>query len=113
LRNVPADPGNDGALAWLLLERRRFDGAALQTAGQLIGRSMALTEKRSGNALLADADLYSAAALYAYRLGKVDAAEKLQKKATAVLEKTALHRVGFSRSMEQYYRTIQQMNAKK
>ena len=113
LQNIPADPGSDGAMAWLLMDRRPFDAAALRTAGQLIGRSMALVEKRSGSMQLADADLYSAAALYSYRLGNLAAAEIMQKKASAVLEKTALHRLGFSRGMEQFYQAVRQMNSKK
>ncbi len=113
LRNIPAEPGGDGAMAWLLMERRPFDVAALQTAGQLIGRSMALVEKREGNVQLADADLYSAAALYSYRLGNLETAEAMQKKASAVLEKTALHRLGFSRGMEQFYQAVRNMTGKK
>ena len=113
LQNVSAEPGGDGAMAWLLMNRRPFDAAALRTAGQLIGRSMALVEKREGNALLADADLYSAAALYSYRLGNLETAEKMQKKASAVLEKTALHRLGFSRGMEQFYQSVRTMTGKK
>ena len=114
LRNVPAEPGGDGAMAWLLMERRPFDAAALQTAGQLIGRSMALLEARPGKTvLLADADLYSAAALYSYRLGNLEAAELMQKKASAVLEKTALHRLGFSRGMESFYQSVRNMTGKK
>ncbi|MBR2642021.1 MAG: hypothetical protein IKD46_02740 [Lentisphaeria bacterium] len=114
LRNVPAEPGGDGAMAWLLMERRPFDAAALQTAGQLIGRSMALLEARPGKTvLMADADLYSAAALYSYRLGNLEAAELMQKKASAVLEKTALHRLGFSRGMESFYQSVRNMTGKK
>ena len=113
LQNIPAEPGGDGAMAWLLMERRPFDAAALQMAGRLIGRSMALVEKRSGGVLLADADLYSAAALYSYRLGNLEAAELMQKKASAVLEKTALHRLGFSRGMESFYQSVRNMTGKK
>ena len=79
----------------------------------MIGRSMALVEKRAGKVLLADADLYSAAALYSYRLGNLAAAEIMQKKASAVLEKTALHRLGFSRGMEQFYQSVRNMTGKK
>lgn len=113
LQNIPADSAGDGALAWLLLERRPFDSAALRTAGQLIGRSMETVLKGDQPPALGDADLYSAAALYAYRLGKVDRAWELQKKATSILEKLALHRVGFSRNMEQYYQSIRTMTGKK
>ena len=110
LSRIPANLAGDSALAWLVLERRPFDAEALRLAGQLIGRSMPL---RGKTATIADADLLSAAALYAYRLGKVERAEALQKEATSILEKTALNRVGFSQRLERYYHSVRTLTGGK
>ena len=112
MKQFPANFAGDGALAWLLLERRPFDPDALRLAGQLIGRSMALRGKKPAPTL-AEADFLSASALYAYRLGKVEPAEKLQKQATAILEKTAPSRIGFSQRMEHYYRSVRTLTGGK
>ena len=112
MKQFPANFAGDGALAWLLLERRPFDPDALRLAGQLIGRSMALRGKDAAPTL-AEADFLSAAALYAYRLGKVGPAETLQKQATAILAKTVPNRIGFSQRMEHYYRSVRTMTGGK
>lgn len=109
---LPADFAGDAAMAWLLLEKRPFDAAALRLAGQLIGRSMAVRDRAPGETL-GEADLLCAAALYSYRLGKIEPAENLQKQATAILEKTALTRVAFSRRLASYYRSVRTLTGGK
>ncbi len=107
--NIPTHIEFDSAMAWQLLIHRPFDADALLLAGQLIGRSMQFLTKSAKVVHPEDGDLYMAAALYSYRLGRVEKAELLQKKATSILEQKAPLRVETSRRMEAFYHAVRNL----
>ena len=104
LANVPADPSTDGSIAYAFLTRRPFDPAALELAGRLIGRGMKTISAEGRAPKADDADLFSAAALYASRTGALDAALKMQQRATERLAEASPHRRDASQRLEAYYR---------
>lgn len=101
LAAVPADPRYDSTLGWLLMTRYPFDGTLLKQAGLLAARSLAAIAGQPE--VLNHGDLYQMTALYNSRIGRLDQALAYQRRATALLEKLAPHRVAASRAFERYY----------
>ncbi len=114
LWNVKPNLASDSVLAQELMTRCPFDAEALRTAGRLLGRCMDLLARENKADVYGDtADVYSTAALYSYRLGKVERAVELQKRATAILEKKTSEpaRLDFSLRRTKYYEAVRTLLA--
>lgn len=100
MENVKPDAVNDSIVAWGLLNQRPFDPVALKIAGLLVDRAQA---NRAAAADLGQADVWSTAALYNSRIGRLAEALAMQQNATAILRKNAPHRVESALLMEKFY----------
>ncbi len=102
LRNIPSDPATDSTLVWLLLTRSGFEPEVLPPAAALVKRMLKSIPENAET--LTAAEVWSSAALYAYRTGLPDKAILCQQKALDILKKQSRHRAEAAEKMLKYYK---------
>ncbi|MBS1370287.1 MAG: hypothetical protein HPZ91_10070 [Lentisphaeria bacterium] len=105
IKAVTNDPDADNQMAWMLLTRQPDDPEALKSAKTLTARAASLLQRDAQGALRGSC--LNTRALLAYRLGKLDEAEKLQAEAVKVFQAADLPgAVTDAQQKLRYYRTV-------